>query len=110
MQPPRLPQTRVLRLLLPTSLLLMAFGASATLLPEDDGANLEDTRSMIAEWVETRRVYSEEMANAPEYLLNLFLNYDNEETGSQFGVCYTCLLYTSPSPRDTLLSRMPSSA
>ena len=24
--------------------------------------------------------------------------------------CYTCLLYTSPSPRDTLLSRMPSSA
>ena len=63
MQPPRLPQTRVLRLLLPTSLLLMAFGASATLVPEDDGANLEDTRSMIAEWVETRRVYSEEMAN-----------------------------------------------
>ena len=63
MQPPRLPQTRVFRLLLPTSLLLMAFGASATLVPEDDGANLEDTRSMIAEWVETRRVYSEEMAN-----------------------------------------------
>ena len=37
-----------------------------------------------------------------------------------FGVCvfylgrmiegYTCLLYTSPSPRDGLLSRMPSSA
>ena len=23
---------------------------------------------------------------------------------------YTCLLYTSPSPRDGLLSRMPSSA
>ena len=29
------------------------------------------------------------MANAPEYLLNLFLNYDKEETGSQFGVYYT---------------------
>ena len=26
------------------------------------------------------------------------------------GVCLTCLLYTSPSPRDGLLSRMPSSA
>ena len=26
------------------------------------------------------------------------------------GVNYTCLLYTSPSPRDGLLSRMPSSA
>ena len=25
-------------------------------------------------------------------------------------LCYTCLLYTSPSPRDGLLSRMPSSA
>ena len=25
-------------------------------------------------------------------------------------VYYTCLLYTSPSPRDGLLSRMPSSA
>ena len=27
-----------------------------------------------------------------------------------FNMPYTCLLYTSPSPRDGLLSRMPSSA
>ena len=27
-----------------------------------------------------------------------------------FGQCNACLLYTSPSPRDGLLSRMPSSA
>ena len=27
-----------------------------------------------------------------------------------FGALYICLLYTSPSPRDGLLSRMPSSA
>ena len=27
-----------------------------------------------------------------------------------FALGYTCLLYTSPSPRDGLLSRMPSSA
>ena len=26
------------------------------------------------------------------------------------GACFTCLLYTSPSPRDATLSRMPSSA
>ena len=26
------------------------------------------------------------------------------------GLCIVCLLYTSPSPRDRLLSRMPSSA
>ena len=30
--------------------------------------------------------------------------------GVGFGSIYTCLLYTSPSPRDGLLSRMPSSA
>ena len=31
-------------------------------------------------------------------------------TGIIGGVINTCLLYTSPSPRDGLLSRMPSSA
>ena len=32
-------------------------------------------------------------------------------TGSNYGVTYDiCLLYTSPSPRDATLSRMPSSA
>ena len=34
----------------------------------------------------------------------VFGSYDPNE------VDYTCLLYTSPSPRDGLLSRMPSSA
>ena len=29
---------------------------------------------------------------------------------STHGACIACLLYTSPSPRDGLLSRMPSSA
>jgi len=32
------------------------------------------------------------------------------DSGWQDGTIYTCLLYTSPSPRDGLLSRMPSSA
>ena len=32
----------------------------------------------------------------------------NFTTGT--GIWYSCLLYTSPSPRDGLLSRMPSSA
>ena len=36
----------------------------------------------------------------PEYKEPFVLNIDN----------YVCLLYTSPSPRDGLLSRMPSSA
>ena len=30
--------------------------------------------------------------------------------GTYQDISYTCLLYTSPSPRDGLLSRMPSSA
>ena len=30
--------------------------------------------------------------------------------GTLYDVFYVCLLYTSPSPRDGLLSRMPSSA
>ena len=30
--------------------------------------------------------------------------------GRPYGCVVTCLLYTSPSPRDGLLSRMPSSA
>ena len=36
-----------------------------------------------------------------------------DSIGDQFGFVYritNCLLYTSPSPRDGLLSRMPSSA
>ena len=31
-------------------------------------------------------------------------------TKSQLGYFWSCLLYTSPSPRDATLSRMPSSA
>ena len=33
-----------------------------------------------------------------------------EVTSSAFGEVKACLLYTSPSPRDATLSRMPSSA
>ena len=42
-----------------------------------------------------------------EELLLLCLKSQRVEEGSKF---YICLLYTSPSPRDGLLSRMPSSA
>ena len=39
----------------------------------------------------------------------LLLLLDSLRLGLFYGF-FTCLLYTSPSPRDTLLSRMPSSA
>ena len=38
------------------------------------------------------------------------LNPQDYETCRLLGVAYGCLLYTSPSPRDATLSRMPSSA
>ena len=47
----------------------------------------------ISEMVEIAKVYSTEESSS-------FVN----------GILDTCLLYTSPSPRDGLLSRMPSSA
>ena len=49
-----------------------------------------------------------------EYGTDLNLKADNGENAlmlaSQAGHTEICLLYTSPSPRDGLLSRMPSSA
>ena len=48
---------------------------------------------------------------------NEFTDYDFEGSAASYlidtlayNTYYTCLLYTSPSPRDGLLSRMPSSA
>ena len=38
------------------------------------------------------------------------IGYDNSEVGFDGNTCAVCLLYTSPSPRDRSLSRMPSSA
>ena len=35
---------------------------------------------------------------------------NTRDTIARLSACITCLLYTSPSPRDGLLSRMPSSA
>ena len=35
---------------------------------------------------------------------------DDEEMIKRLDESYICLLYTSPSPRDATLSRMPSSA
>ena len=42
--------------------------------------------------------------------LTVVLNVDKSDPIAALAVYYHCLLYTSPSPRDGLLSRMPSSA
>ena len=44
------------------------------------------------------------------YLLHYLIFNDNVNVGILANKASTCLLYTSPSPRDGLLSRMPSSA
>ena len=46
--------------------------------------------------------------SSEEWIAEVTLNTINNITGNDGG--YACLLYTSPSPRDATLSRMPSSA
>ena len=41
---------------------------------------------------------------------DLLFNYKQQVPNEDFDRIRICLLYTSPSPRDGLLSRMPSSA
>ena len=48
--------------------------------------------------------------NATEKLLQLVAASVNDENRPLFNQDQNCLLYTSPSPRDATLSRMPSSA
>ena len=61
-------------------------------IPASDGAGVKLKRSIGVE---------------PNYF-DPFLMLD--EFGSENSEDYICLLYTSPSPRDATLSRMPSSA
>ena len=48
--------------------------------------------------------------NTIQDLLIRYHRMNNYETLWQPGTDHACLLYTSPSPRDTVTSRMPSSA
>ena len=56
------------------------------------------------------RNYSKKVAD-PEFI-KIWAKVSNLWRDKQIGYTwyYNCLLYTSPSPRDGLLSRMPSSA
>ena len=67
-----------------------------------DGVSEEDARTSL---VMTSRTLVEQEPNYTYVTARILL--DNIRTES---LTYLCLLYTSPSPRDGLLSRMPSSA
>ena len=58
---------------------------------------------------------TKQMAGAMEtpsqlWALHDYLTKARAAVGEKYDYRYSCLLYTSPSPRDGLLSRMPSSA
>ena len=55
------------------------------------------------------RTRKKEVVNTRQVLM--YIMWQNKITLSTIGAAFkNCLLYTSPSPRDGLLSRMPSSA
>ena len=68
--------------------------------------NLDYTRSGIP--MDPPKVRVDRMIEHTQVLQGLFAGGPFSFTGDHYTI--TCLLYTSPSPRDGLLSRMPSSA
>ena len=66
--------------------------------PAVDGMTVKQERSCL----------SEIRTNAADIKADHVLS--NGWTAGNFALCYFCLLYTSPSPRDQRGSRMPSSA
>ena len=62
-------------------------------------------------WVPTTKGHNVEMIASPNDMkLKSKNGKEVQVTFDTPGIYYYCLLYTSPSPRDGLLSRMPSSA
>ena len=55
-------------------------------------------------------VFEEEQHQQDPRLLHVLMETDDYDFNVHYKTPYFCLLYTSPSPRDGLLSRMPSSA
>ena len=71
--------------------------AKFEVLSEDNANSLENS---ILDKLGEKSIYWEYLGN----------NYNNEINRITYEEVVDCLLYTSPSPRDGLLSRMPSSA
>ena len=92
-----------------------------------EGKVLENPKNSAPEFIYQRTVSPERAPNKPSFITINFKNGDpfaingkkmspsklleklNNVAGKN-GIGRVCLLYTSPSPRDGLLSRMPSSA
>ena len=68
---------------------------------------IEPVLSRLAELGQLNAVFSQDNKDFPA--LGITIDDSDLRLSFQHGI-ETCLLYTSPSPRDGLLSRMPSSA
>ena len=55
-------------------------------------------------------IYEEKNTLDKEVCNDMISWFDNKTLYGDTGMNYACLLYTSPSPRDGQISRMPSSA
>ena len=69
---------------------------------------------LVADFSQEKRVFVP-FNSIPKNVINAFLSAEDKNFFTHpgvdaKGVIRACLLYTSPSPRDGLLSRMPSSA
>ena len=73
---------------------------SLTALVGDALAQLDDKVTGWTHEVDRNRVHFR--GTGPDFAVR--------DKGGFFTITYNCLLYTSPSPRDATLSRMPSSA
>ena len=92
----------------------LACEALNTPLHNDHDTDQYPSRDPVSSYYQTRleSVYASSAAKYPCCaLLAAFLEpYTAEYSHVEYTLFVTCLLYTSPSPRDGLLSRMPSSA
>ena len=83
------------------------------------GKNILESKNLNKEapWVQTISQNMDDILKTSTFWLSkdgsmILMAYDKEKIWrrSFFATYYYCLLYTSPSPRDATLSRMPSSA
>ena len=77
---------------------------------QEDLRRLRDVRRELASHVIELEMTRGRLAEKTKQLTSTILNAREDEEAKSDALNDICLLYTSPSPRDGLLSRMPSSA
>ena len=68
------------------------------------------TEEQLMKFTDQQKTAALEAAGLTDPIPTQLIKFYNDLLHLDFGTSRRCLLYTSPSPRDGLLSRMPSSA